>query len=287
LFLDDIAHGPYRGKPVWLDEFQTLENPALRSYLKLDKSVEGVVVHHPAEADADYPLKEWDVISKIGDTPIDDQGMIKISSELKVHFAYLLQKLVKDGKVPLTVVRGGQELKVELPVRTSRPLLVPDLAGAYPSYFVYGPIVFSEATSEFLAGFLRDSKASNYVFAMSFVGNPLMTRAGARPAFEGERLVVVSSPFFPHKLSQGYSSPMGLVVKSVNGIPIKNLGHLVEVLRDSKDEFMTIDFATRGGETLVFRRTEILAATEEIMTDNGIRTQGSADSLTIWNAKKN
>ncbi|MEI9898692.1 MAG: hypothetical protein WDN28_33740 [Chthoniobacter sp.] len=113
-----------------------------------------------------------------------------------------------------------------------------------------------------------------------------MTRAGDKPAFEGERLVVISSPFFPHKLSQGYGNAMGQVVKSINSIPVKNLGHLVELLRDSKDEFITIELKTRGGETMVFRRSEMLTATEEIMTDNGVRTQGSPDVMTIWNGRK-
>ena len=33
------------------DDLQTLENPALREYLKLDKSVEGMVVHRPYQSD--------------------------------------------------------------------------------------------------------------------------------------------------------------------------------------------------------------------------------------------
>src|SRR5262249_6337506 len=45
LFLQDVADGRYDGKPVLPDEFQTLENDALRRFLKLGKSVEGVVVH--------------------------------------------------------------------------------------------------------------------------------------------------------------------------------------------------------------------------------------------------
>jgi S1-C subfamily serine protease len=48
LFLKDIADGHYDGKPAMYDDLQTLENPALREYLKLDKSVEGMVVHRPA-----------------------------------------------------------------------------------------------------------------------------------------------------------------------------------------------------------------------------------------------
>src|SRR5262249_2937968 len=43
LFLADIADGHYDGKPAMLDGLQTLENPALRSFLKLDNAVEGMV----------------------------------------------------------------------------------------------------------------------------------------------------------------------------------------------------------------------------------------------------
>src|SRR5205807_6142129 len=47
LFLKDIADGRYDSKPAMYDELQTLENPALRAFLKLDSSVQGVVVHQP------------------------------------------------------------------------------------------------------------------------------------------------------------------------------------------------------------------------------------------------
>jgi len=120
---------------------------------------------------------------------------------------------------------------------------------------------------------------------LSALGGPLVKRALDKPAFPGEALVGVSSPFFPHKLVKGYDSPVAEVVKTINGTPIKNLNHLVEVLRDVKDEFIVIKFDGRGGEGLVFLRNEMLAATEEILTDNGVRSQGSPDTLGIWNAK--
>ena len=75
------------------------------------------------------------------------------------------------------------------------------------------------------------------------------------------------------------------MVKTVNGIPVKNLNHLVEILRDSKDEFIIVACDTRYGETMVFPRAQMLAATDEILTDNGVRSQGSPDTLAIWNAK--
>jgi len=48
LFLKDIADGHYDGKPSMTDELQTFENSALRSYLKVDNSVTGIIVHQPA-----------------------------------------------------------------------------------------------------------------------------------------------------------------------------------------------------------------------------------------------
>jgi S1-C subfamily serine protease len=288
LFLKDIEDGKYDGKPAMFDDFQTLENPALRNFLKLDKSVEGMVVHKPFSSDASYPLKEWDVVTKIGDTPVDDQGMIKVGRNLRLRFTYMVQKIATDGKLPLTVVREGKALKVELPVMATKPDVIPDLNGAYPSFFIYGPMVFSSATKTFVLPLLEagGSSMANYLAFLIAGGSPLLSRMGQKPDFEGEELVVVPSPFFPHKLSRGYSEPFPQVVKSVNNVPIRNLGHLVQFLRDSKAEFLTFAFDTRFAETIVFPRAEMAAATEEILTDNGIRAQGSPDTMAIWNEKR-
>jgi S1-C subfamily serine protease len=284
LFLKDIADGHYDGKPTMFDQFQTMENPVLRTFLKIGDTQSGVIIHKPFSNDPTYPLKTWDVISKIGDTPIDDQGMIKLGTNLRVSYLYLIQKIVQNGCVPLTVIREGKEMPIQLPVSPDRPNILPSLNGSYPSYFVYGPLVFSNATAEFMGNVVKGDNALFQIFLKMYQESPLVRRAGDLPAFPGERLVVVSSPFFPHKLAKGYSNPISLVLKTVNGIPIKNLAHLVEVLRDCKDEYVTFDFFDRS-ESLVFHRTEILAATPDILNDNSVLAQGSPDVLSIWNTK--
>ena len=284
LFLADIADGHYDGKPSLYDQLQTLEDPALRKFLKLGKNVEGIIVHS-VDDPARSPLKEWDVITKIGDSPVDDQGMSKLDDNLRISFRYWVQKIAKNGKVPLTIVRSGIESTVEVPVSPDYPLLIPELSGGYPNYFVYGPLVFSDATADYVRGFSRGERGAGIVTMLSYVGSPLITRSGEKPAFEGERLVVVSSPFFPHKLCKGYSNPVAQALKKVNDIPIRNLAQLVQVLRDCKDEFIRIEFSMRGGETLIFSRAEMLAQTDEILTDNGVRSQGSPDVLKVWAAK--
>jgi hypothetical protein len=283
LFLKNVAEGKPMGKPAMMEEYQTLENPALRKFLKLDKSAHGIVVNKTYSSDPSYPLQVWDLISKIGDVPVDDQGMIPLGN-LRVNFTYQVQNLVRHGTIPLTVVRAGKEVHLDLPVETNMDLVLPFLDGAYPSYFVYGPMVFSTATREFFSS-LREENP-RWISALISSGSPMVKRAMDRQAFPGETLVVVSSPFFPHDLSKGYASPRAEVVKMVNGVAIKNLGHLVQVLRDCQDEMVTIDFDAESGEKLVFPRAEMVAATEGILTDNGVRSQGSPDTMAIWNAKK-
>ena len=279
LFLKDIADGKYDGKPALHDLYQTLENPALRTFLKLDKNVEGVIIHQPESSEAGYPLKEWDVVTKIGDTPIDDQGQIRLPGGLKVDFKYMAQRIARDGKVPMTLIRDGKEMTVEVPAPARRPALIPEVSGGYPSYFVFGPMAFTEANALFLGGM------GNRMAGLVWRGSPIVARAGDKEAFPGERLVVVSAPFFPSKLATGYGSPFGEVVTAVNGTKIKNLAHLVEVLRDCKDEFVKFEYAGRGGETMIFPREAMLSATEDLLTDNGVRSQGSPDMMAVWQKK--
>jgi S1-C subfamily serine protease len=282
LFLKDIADGHYDGKPSFYDEVQTLENPALREYLKLDKGVEGMVVHRPDKTDPGYPLKEWDVLTRIGNTPIDNQGMVKLEGSLRVSFAYMIQRLADNGTVPMTLIRAGKTLQIQLPVSAQHPTLVTDLRGSYPSYFIYGPMVFSAATWQLVSGF--ESNAG-LLRALGAVKSPLVTRALDPPDADNEELVVVSSPFFPHKLASGYSNPAGSVIRTVNGTHVKSLKHLVALLRDLKDPFVTIEFDQKGNEALVFSRTAMLAATDDILTDNGVRAQGSPDMMAVWQEK--
>jgi hypothetical protein len=205
--------------------------------------------------------------------------MVKINDRLRLRFQYLIQKVAKDGKVPLTVIRQGKTMKIDLPVRPHNPRLIEPLLGKYPSYFVYGPLVFSPVTGELASALGRASSM------LAIIGSPLVTRRGDHPHFEGEQLVVVASPMFPHKIAKGYDNPNFKVVKEINGTHVKNIRHMVELLRDSKEKYTTISFDDRASETIVFNHKEALAATEEILSDNGIREQASDDLLAVWKGK--
>jgi S1-C subfamily serine protease len=282
LFLKDIADGHYDGKPALFTDFQTLGNPALRAFLKLPEDTRGVVVNSWAGEGDGSPLKKWDVITKIAGVPIDDDGDVAVTGNLRVRFTYLIQKRAVDGHVTLSIIRGGKPMDVQVPVAADRPMLIPNLQGTYPPYFIYGPVVFSIATQPAVQGLMQRPEIAAL---LSIMRSPLITERGSRPSQEHEELVMVSSAFFPHRLAKNYSNHMGAVVSTVNGTPIRSLKHLVEVLRDLKDESVVIEFEGRGIESLVFPHKEMLSATDAILTDNGVRAQGSAELIRIWSAK--
>lgn len=61
---------------------------------------------------------------------------------------------------------------------------------------------------------------------------------------------------------------------------------MVELLRNSKEKYTRIVFDDRASETIVFDHQEALKATEDVLSDNGIRQQASDDLAAIWARKK-
>jgi S1-C subfamily serine protease len=281
MFLDDVQHGPYHGKLQLWDAVEGTENEALRAKLGLGKET-GVVVCHPFSSAADYPLKKWDLITRIAGQPLDNQGNVKIKEDLRVSYQYLVPKLAKQGRLPLSIFRDGKRREVELPLRADRNLVIPFLMEKYPRYFICGPMVFMPASQELVSRLIANSWAVSMLTAGE---SPLLGREMGHPAFAGEEIITLGFGLLPHKTAKGYTLAPFSVLSRLNGTPVRNLAHLVELVRDAKGEFLTIDVAGEGSP-LVFRRQEVLQATEDIMADEGVRKQYSDDLEGVWHPKK-
>jgi S1-C subfamily serine protease len=279
-FLSDCKGGRYQGKAMdatgtW---YYHLENDALRRMLHVGPAVKGVVARPPRHRDADYPLHELDVITKIGGHEVDNTGTVQWTDGQRVPIMYAMSKQAQLGPIPLTVLRQGKVVETALPVSHRDHRVLRAREEETPSYFIHGPLVFATARTDDIPALALHNKS------MAQDNSPLITRALDCVAFAGEELVVVCSPMFSHKIAKGYQNPIGKVVKSVNGVRIKNLRHLVETLRDATDEFLRIEFADDWSDRLVFDRQGMERATEEILEDNGIlpTRRGSPELLKVW-----
>ncbi len=280
LFLRDIRSGPYHGKPQLWDYLEPTENEALRAKLGMDKET-GLLVSHPFRSTPDYPLKKWDVITRIGNEPIDNQGNVKIRDDLRVFFQYFVPKLATQGRVKLTIFRERKLIDVEAPVPVDGNFVIPFLIEKYPRYFICGPMIFMPASQDLTSRMTGSSWAS----MLMMTGNPLLARDMDHPKFAGEEIVTLGFALLPHKTAKGYTPSPFSVVARIDGTPVRNLSHLVELIRDAKGEFLTVELAGEGSP-MVFRREEILKATDEILADEGVRKQYSDDLERVWHPAK-
>jgi S1-C subfamily serine protease len=279
-FLEHVKDGRFQGKLSDASgaRYQRCENAGLRHFLRLPDGVRGVLVQMPGPRPTSCPFEEYDVLTRVGSQDLDNEGMVQRADGLRLAFESVLTASAKDGKVPITVMRRGRRIETVLPVSAEDKRLVRSWAGGKPSYFIHGPLVFSPLSFNALQYFMQMRPE------LDTPRNPAMARVGDRVRFPGEQLVVVTAPMFKHKIAKGYGDPVGQVLKEVNGMPIKNLKHLVELLRDCTDDYLTFRFMEEGSELLVFHREEMYKATEEILDDNGISSnrRGSKDVLDVW-----
>ena len=287
LFLNDIKDGSYDGKLVLPRCYstQTLENDAIRKKLGLSKKMGGVMVREIKAREGnqdDDTLRTWDVITKIDGQAIDRQGMTALGEGSRVSLYYLIQKHIDEDTVHMTLLRDGKEVEVDVRLRRGDLMLAKDLKLEYPKYIIVGPMVFQPATTDFVYQMHGSKKwVSHFVSKL----NPVMSLGYSPRTVENEDVEVVLTglSFLPHAITKGYSDPGFGVIKKFNDVEVKNLKHMVELMRDSKEEYFVFEFAGKSYETYVFEREAFLAATEEVLDDNGIRRQGTPELLKVWN----
>jgi hypothetical protein len=238
----------------------------------------GIMVRKPGRDDASHPLHEWDVLTHIGTSAIDNEGMVDFGENLRMPFMALVSRLAKDGAVPVRLIRDGKPLEIAMPVSREDDRLIKPFRGQCPPYFVHGPFVFSPAIEQAISTYAQASP-------QAMLGSPLATYTDDRVTSPDEELVVVTAPLLAHRITRGYGDPFGQVVKDVDGVKIKHLRHLVEVLRDGKGEFLTIRFHGDASETLVFPRKAIEESTADLMSENGIPKRGTDEVMAVWNAR--
>ena len=277
-YLDDVKDGKYDGKLRVTDHFQPMVNEGLRKKLGLARGDRGIMVTKPGQDGPAYPLREGDVLTHFGGVAVDNEGLVDFDGDLRLPFTSLLSKAPKGGAVPVRLIRDGKPVEAALPTTREDDRVIRSYRGQHPPYFVHGPLVFSPALEQALPYYAQGNP-------LAVAGGPLESRGGDRRKFPGEELVVVTAPLLAHPIARGYAEPFGQVVKDVDGAPVRNLKHLVELLRDARGEFLTLRFHGDYCETLVFVRKAIDDATPDLMSENGIAKRGSDDLMAVWGGK--
>lgn len=280
-FLLDAEDGVIDERPRVGFHTQAIDNPAARERLGIGKEIKGVMI---SCLDVNGPhdfLKPDDVLTKVGDYDLDNEGMVRLDRGFRAPFESVFT--MQPGSVKslgVEIIRDKAKQKVEVPL-TRGGRLFPSFDGQKArSYLVYGPLVFSKAYSD-LRQFALRARAD-----LMGMHTPLSSRLLDSAAL-GEELVIITSPLLPHEINRGYvpEDAFGRVVEEIDGVRIKNFAHLVETLRDGTSPYVCIRTAEHPPLQLVYRRDQIREATDRVLEENDIPKPMSADIEEIWNAK--
>ncbi|MEQ9096047.1 MAG: trypsin-like peptidase domain-containing protein [Phycisphaerales bacterium] len=277
LFLDDIEDGEIDGRPFLRETFDGTRNPGVRAKLGLSPQLEGMVVAGAVEGN---PLQSWDVVTSIAGRSIDSQGLVSVTDDLRLYFEYFVHHgLNDDDTVTLGVLRDGEQIEVRSPVVRGDDDFYEPLDNTYPSYMVFGPLVFTPVYQAHVYGLDLDRMAARR--------SPIVKRAftGKDPDAEIQEFVILAGGLLNHRVNVAYEVPPFSTLKSINGTAITSLAHCVKTLKElasSSEEFIIFEFHDRGADRLVYKRTDILASIEDVLNENGIRRPISSDLEDLW-----
>jgi len=238
-FLTDIKDGTYNGVPDSGLQMVALQNPAFRRMLKLpDDTKHGVRVDRILDIpETQQLMKVNDVVMKVGDYPVDKDGTI--TYEGNTVGASVAFDLAQDGDtVPLEVWRDGKMIDVDLPMKVyTADLAQGNQYDVLPSYYIYGGLVFTPLSLDYLKGIgttYTQSGGRDLIYELIY-------RHLEDPKHWRPQPVVLSS-ILDAEVNANLSTRGQALVDTINGQTIKQLSDVPKAFAAAKGPFDIIEF---------------------------------------------
>jgi S1-C subfamily serine protease len=248
---------------------QDLENPTLRDYFKISPKQTGEIITQIFYGgSADGILNVGDVLTAIDGHPVDDEGYIKLPKIGRVPECYLATFYLTGEKMSLEIVRDGQPMKIQMPLKAISQLLPDRQDNRHPTYFVMAGFVFVPLT----ANYFSTANWDNFRPELQDLFFHGLQSAD-------QKQVILISHVLPHAINKGYDKLTSVVVTKVNGQPITEMKDILEAFEHPVDGYDVIEIDDHDwfGSTIVVEADKTKQATDEIMDTFKIRSDRSED----------
>jgi S1-C subfamily serine protease len=259
-FLRDAEDGSIAGIPDLGITMQKLESPFLRNYYKLDPGENGALVNRisPGSPSESF-LRSEDVILAVDGKDVAYDGTVEFRKGQRTYFGYIIQNKQIGDAVVLSVKRMGQKQEVEIPL--TKPVgfnrLVPIKHEVRPNYYIYGGIVFQPLTLNYLTefGVLGDWFRFAPVELMNYYLNGELE-------YQDQEIVILSA-VLADEINIGYHEMAENVIKTIDGITVKNFRHFIELVESSEEKYIL--FVDSQGIKLLLDRKKMAESTEKVI----------------------
>jgi membrane-associated protease RseP (regulator of RpoE activity) len=238
-FLASTAQTDFKGFPRLGVSFAPLRDPQLRRFIGLTEPG-GIYVTKvtPKSSAASAGLREGDVILAVNGRALDQDGNYEDADYGRILFSHITGTLTPPGgKVVVKILRSGKIEEVLVPMEPldrSGVVSPSFLADAAPPYFILGGMVFVELSRPYLQewGAEWTENAPQRLVNYDAFQDEL-------PADRGK--IVVLAKILPTPDTIGYDHIENVVIKELNGRPVKSIADLAEAAKHPVEGFQKIE----------------------------------------------
>ena len=252
-FLEDIKDGKVDGFPDFLFSMGNMESPAKRRYYKMDAGRTGVVVEDVDPVLGKDSIRTDDIILEVDGYKVSNNGRIRLKGGEPRSLYYPIYVRQIGEKAPVKVYRDGRVVETFITVAKKNLRIRRWMYDAKPDYFVYGGFVFTTVSFDYL------------VRAEAKFHDDLL---GDKDCDDDEAVAI--SFCFADVGIEGYIGCEKSHVRSVNGVKVRNLRHLVELVDAQKDGFICfgLDSGDEWDVKVIVDVKEMRESTKRVMERN-------------------
>ena len=271
--LTDSTDGVNDGFPDLGFRTQTLDSPAAKAAYGLKKNQDGVLVIKVFEdSPAADTFKENDVILRIDEYDIAEDGTIKLSKDLLTDYKHAIDMHHIGEDISVTYSRSGIEDTITLEAEKALEnysLVKGDQFDQTPRYFIYGGVLFVPLNMNLLKRWGSDWRRA------APVGLLQMRNEWSSP----ERSeVVVALQVLAADVNLGYHDWRNWVVESINGRQVKNFDDFSNRLKNNTQE--NVVFENRNGYQMVINHLDAEKSESSILEQYRIPSSHSVNLFT-------
>lgn len=256
--LTDSKDGNHDGFPDLGFRTQTLDSPSAKSAYKLAEDEHGIqVIRVFEDSPADGYLQENDIILKINEYDIADDGSIEIAGDLLTDYKHAIDLQHIGDKVEITFSRGGEIMTTELTASkalSSYSLVAGEQFDEIPEYYIYGGILFVPLNMNLIKRWGNDWSRTAPVSLL---------QARNEWSSPDRRQLVVALQVLASDVNLGYHDWRNWVVETINGEPIRDFRQFANKLHTNKEEYVILE--NKNGYQMVINHADAIASEPEIM----------------------
>ena len=268
--LQDSEDGVQNGFPDIGFRTQALDSPSAKAAYGLRKNQNGVLVIKVFDGSpAEGVFEENDVILKIDDYDIAEDGTIKLSEDLLTDYKHAIDMHHIGEEILVTFSRAGIEQKAQLIAQKSLEsysLVRGEQFDQIPQYYIYGGILFVPLNMNLIKRWGSD-------WARSAPVNLLKSRN--EWSSPDRREIVVALQVLAADVNLGYHDWRNWVVDFVNGKQVIDFEQFSNLLQENTEE--NVVFENQNGYQIVINHQDAIASEQDILTQYRIPAAHSGD----------